>query len=137
MQSDSSLNKQAQKLDQLLKSQVVYDYMLSLAGVTANFAACLDPYRFKRAEYDKTRPEVQNKTKESILKLQESEKKELVQMLRASPLLQQVALMNLSVACGKHIPSSKLKENLSKPILIAKRQYGGFSNRICADLIRQ
>ena len=137
MQEYTTLEKPIKELKTLLKSQIVYDYMLSLMGAKPSSMACIDKNQATRVNYDKTRPEVQNATEAQITKLRETEKEKLVQLLRSSYLMQQIALLDVGIACARHIPGDKLRENLANPTLIKKRQYGGMNIRACADLIRQ
>lgn len=115
--------KNIKRLDELLKSQVVYDHMLSLMGV--QLVRRLPVERYTRTAYDKTRPEIQLKdgsiSQQLALQIQAREKEELTYLLKSSNLLRHQAIMQAVIDYAVHVRAADFEQNLKN--ITPSRQY--------------
>lgn len=117
MIEQSQTEKSIKRVNQLLKSKVVYDYMLSLMDVKSFMFKRLPIERKEREVYDKTRPEIRSKNaRESMnlsLLIQTKEKAELVSLLKSSNLLRHQVTMIVLIDYGVYVNNKDFEKNLN------------------------
>ena len=105
-------------MEKLLRSQVVYDYMLTLMGVTDSMHKRVSDKRAERETFDKARREFRYKTARTSFRLslllQRKEKKALADMLKASDLLRKKAMMIVLAECGVYVDQKTFENNLKQ-----------------------
>ena len=105
-------------MEKLLRSQVVYDYMLALMGVTPSMHKRLPDKRAERETFDKARPELRYKSARTSFRisllLQRKEKKALADMFKASDLLRKKAMMIVLAECGVYVDQKTFENNLKQ-----------------------
>lgn len=105
-------------MEKLLRSQVVYDYMLALMGVTDSMHKQLSSKRAERETFDKARRELRHKSARTSFRLslllQRKEKKALADMLKASDLLRKKAMMIVLAESGVYVDQKTFENNLKQ-----------------------
>ena len=130
--------EKTKRLETLLKSQVIYDYMLDLMGIKVKNR--LPKEEYIRKAYDNSRPEVLSANPQQQLSvkkhIQAVEKEELIKLLDSSKLLRYIALMQAGVDYGVNAQLNSLEQNLKK--VIPPKPYAIAQNkiRIPADKIK-
>ncbi|MBO7243947.1 MAG: hypothetical protein J6V53_01520 [Alphaproteobacteria bacterium] len=98
------------RLDTLLKSQNVYDYMLDLMGIRVK--NMLPKEESIRKKYDTAR--LNASTEKSYNHLLAQEKNELTDLLKNNRLVKHYALLKVTTDYGTHACIKDLDENLKK-----------------------
>lgn len=142
MIDQKQIEKTIKKIDTLLKSQAVYNYMLELMDVRSFMIKRLPLERKKREMYDKIRPEIHsNDARESMRlsqQIQTKEKAELLSLLKNDKLSRYQATMQVLVDYGVYVNVTNFERNLRKINLARPCKCASQQNmvKIAADKIR-
>lgn len=125
--TDKSYIEKVTRLDNLLKSQKVYDYMMGLMAVRVKNR--LPQEEKKRQNYDKSREISLGSQKANLLILNETQ--ELTSLLKSSFLVQQYALLKMSAEYAYCASQKDLEQNLKRV-----SGYGSYPTRIGQQKIK-
>lgn len=126
------------KMEKLLRSQVVYDYMLRLMGVTPHMQKRMPQKRFERETFDKARKELRYKSARTSFRLsrilQNKEQHALFVMLNKSALLRQQAMMMVLVEYGAYVDQKTFETNLKQIEAFKNKELAPSSYRVSSHL---
>lgn len=112
------VEKIIKRVDKLLKSQIVYNYMLELMEVENFMIKRLPLERKKREIYDKIRPEIRSKDARKSMRLslqiQAKEKSELLSLLKNNAISRYQATMHVLVDYGVYVNIPNFERHLKK-----------------------
>ena len=118
MIDQKQIEKTIKRIDTLLKSQAIYNYMLELMDVRSFMIKRLPLKRKKRELYDKIRPEIRSKdarkSMQLSLQIQAKEKAELLSLLKNNSLSRYQATMHVLIDYGVYVNVTNFERNLRK-----------------------
>ena len=142
MMDQKQIEKTIKKIDTLLKSQAVYNYMLELMDIKSFMIKRLPLERKKREMYDKIRPEIHsNDARESMRlsqQIQTKEKAELLSLLKNDKLSRYQATMHVLVDYGVYVNAHDFERKLLHTSTLKAYKCGTHrtAHKIPADKIR-